>query len=198
MQQYSLLLVDDQETNLIILGNVFKKEGYKLFKAFDGEEAIEVTLNEKPDLILLDVMIPKKDGFQVCKYLKSNPVTSHIPIIFLTGRDDKEDKIVGFDLGAVDYITKPFDLREVKARVNTQILIKQISDELKRERDKLAAANEFIEIILNTIPISLCVIDRNGNVITLNNTFKNTFAFKKEEFFQLGNEAEREPVKVQF
>ncbi len=184
MQQYSLLLVDDQETNLTILGNVFKKEGYKLYKAFDGEEAINMAIEMQPDLILLDIMIPKKDGFQVCKFLKSNKGTAHIPIIFLTGRDDKEDKIVGFDLGAVDYITKPFDLREVKARVNTQILIKQISDELKRERDKLAVANEFVEAILNTIPISLCVIDRSGYIQTMNSAFETTFNFKREEYVQ--------------
>jgi PAS domain S-box-containing protein len=182
MQNYCLLLVDDQETNLTVLGNVFKKEGYRILKAFDGEEALSLAFSEKPDLILLDIMLPKKDGFQVCKILKADSSTSHIPIIFLTGRDDKEDKVVGFDLGAVDYITKPFDLREVKARVNTQILIKRISDELKVERDKLLAANEFIHTVLNTIPISLCVIDKNGEVISVNSTFQNVLSFKKEEY----------------
>ena len=194
MQNYCLLLVDDQETNLTVLGNVFKKEGYRILKAFDGEEAISLAFSEKPDLILLDIMLPKKDGFQVCKILKADSSTSHIPIIFLTGRDDKEDKVVGFDLGAVDYITKPFDLREVKARVNTQILIKRISDELKVERDKLLAANEFIHTVLNTIPISLCVIDKNGDVISINSTFENVLSFKKEEYIKYSYEDVFDPI----
>jgi signal transduction histidine kinase/CheY-like chemotaxis protein len=179
MRQYSLLLVDDLETNLTILGNLFKKEGYKLFKAADGDEALKVARSSMPDLILLDVMMPKKDGFQVCKELKADPNTAHIPIIFLTGRDDKEDKISGFDLGAVDYIIKPFDFKEVRARVHSQLLIKQMSDELKEERDKLASTNEFIQLILNSIPTSICVLDKEKDILTFNETFGQVFHILK-------------------
>jgi PAS domain S-box-containing protein len=180
MKQYSLLLVDDLETNLTILGNLFKKEGYKLYKATDGDEAILTTKKEKPDLILLDIMMPKKDGFQVCKELKRDEETSQIPIIFLTGRDDREDKISGFDLGAVDYITKPFDFREVRARVQSQLLIKQMRDELKEERDKLTKTNQFIQLILDSIPTSICVVDIKKRILMVSETFEQVFGLKNE------------------
>jgi signal transduction histidine kinase/ActR/RegA family two-component response regulator len=182
MKQYSLLVVDDNKPNIAIIKDGFEKEGYKIYEAYDGESAINIALQNKPDLILLDINLPIKDGFEVCKFLKSNEETSHIHIIFLTGRNSNEDKVTAFDVGGVDYITKPFDIRDVKARVNTQKIIKQIRDELLSERDKLSAANEYTESILNNMPVSVCVIDQTGVIKTVNNTFRETFASVESKY----------------
>ena len=118
-----ILIADDSLTNRRLLRVILKKEGYELIEAEDGEVAIEKALQEKPDLILLDIMMPKKDGFEVCKFLKSQNRTIPIPIIFLSAMSEKSDKVKGLSFGAVDYVTKPFSAGEVLARVRTQLKV---------------------------------------------------------------------------
>ncbi len=109
-----LLIVDDNRQISAILEEYAKKEGYKTFAAFDGEEALKIFKEEKPDLILLDVMMPKKDGFAVCKEIRQ---TSNIPVIMITARGEDYEKIMGLEIGADDYIVKPFSPSEVMARI---------------------------------------------------------------------------------
>ena len=113
-----ILIVDDEKAIVDILNYNLSKEGYKTLEAHDGEQAISMAETEKPDLILLDVMLPKKDGFTVCKELRAN---SNVPIIMVTAKEDVVDKIIGLELGADDYITKPFSVREVIARVKANL-----------------------------------------------------------------------------
>ena len=113
-----ILIVDDEKAIVDILNHNLVKDGYKTAQAYDGEEALAAFESEKPDLVLLDVMLPKKDGFSVCKELRQK---TNVPIIMVTAKEDVVDKIIGLELGADDYITKPFSVREVVARVKANL-----------------------------------------------------------------------------
>ncbi len=113
-----ILIVDDEKAIVDILNHNLKREGYETIQAYDGEEAIEKVKTDKPDLILLDVMLPKMDGFTVCKNIRQS---SNTPIIMVTAKEDVVDKVIGLELGADDYITKPFSVREVLARVKANL-----------------------------------------------------------------------------
>lgn len=113
-----ILVVDDEKPIVEILKVNLVKSGYRVICAYDGEEAVKKARNEEPDLILLDVMLPKQDGFTVCKKIRE---TSSVPIIMLTAREEEVDKILGLELGADDYMTKPFSLRELMARVKANL-----------------------------------------------------------------------------
>ncbi len=136
-----ILIVDDSSTNLSVLSQALKTAGYKVRVAMDGFSAIamlkkcelELTKNPLPELILLDVQMPGIDGFETCRQLKANPATALIPVIFMTALADAESKIKGLSLGAVDYITKPFEQDEVIARVNIHWRLKQLTDNLEQQ-----------------------------------------------------------------
>ncbi len=113
-----ILVIEDEAPIVEILKFNLTKSGYRVLTAFDGEEGYRLALSEKPDLILLDVMLPKMDGFEVCKKVREKQST---PIIMLTARDEEVDKVLGLELGADDYCTKPFSVRELLARVKANI-----------------------------------------------------------------------------
>lgn len=113
-----ILVVEDEKAIADILGFNLRKEGYTVVCAYDGEEGLSHAMEDKPDLILLDVMLPKLDGFEVCKAVRR---TSNVPIIMLTAREEEVDKILGLELGADDYITKPFSMRELMARIKANV-----------------------------------------------------------------------------
>jgi len=113
-----ILVVDDEKPIVDILKYNLSKEGYEVVAAFDGEEAVEIAFSEKPDLILLDIMLPKKDGFTVCKTLREKMTC---PIIMLTAKGEEVDKVLGLELGADDYVTKPFSMRELLARIRANL-----------------------------------------------------------------------------
>lgn len=120
-----ILIVDDVPANIKMLREVLKSN-YEIIFATSGPDAIELMEPKAlPDLILLDIMMPDMDGYEVCRILKSDDLTAKIPIIFITSKDDEEDEIKGFELGAVDYVTKPFSIPVVKARVQTHVELKQ-------------------------------------------------------------------------
>jgi putative two-component system response regulator len=127
-----VLLVDDAKSNVDVLVNALK-DTYKLGVSLNGEDALRFAKQNLPDLILLDIIMPGTDGFAVCDRLKSDPLTRDIPIIFITAMDDLTHKTKGFDAGAVDYITKPFDITEVKARVKTHLTLKLAVEALKNQ-----------------------------------------------------------------
>jgi putative two-component system response regulator len=127
-----ILIVDDTETNIDILVEALR-EDYRVGAAMDGQRAIANAKRSRPDLILLDVMMPGINGFEVCQSLKEDPITCKIPIIFITALDDSENKTRGFEIGAVDYITKPFDIAEVKSRVKTHLALKTAQEALKSQ-----------------------------------------------------------------
>ena len=129
--QGSILIVDDMPVNIDVLFKYLDKNDFRVFVARDGESAIEQTPLEKPDLILLDVVMPGIDGFETCRRLKANPDTKHIPIIFMTALSDTVDKVKGFEAGAVDYITKPIQHEEVLARITTHLTLRNLQRRLE-------------------------------------------------------------------
>ena len=117
----TILVVDDEQSIMELLVFNLQKEGYNTLEAYDGVTAVEMAINEKPDLILLDVMIPKMDGISVCKKIRYALNISNIPILMISAKDTESDKIVGLEMGADDYITKPFQIREVMARIKANL-----------------------------------------------------------------------------
>jgi DNA-binding response OmpR family regulator len=118
MSQYRVLVVDDDREIVRLVQGYLEQAGYRVLCAYDGGEALRILRAEKPDLLLLDLMLPNRDGWEITRILRGDPVLSEIPLIMVTARVDDIDKILGLELGADDYITKPFNPREVVARVN--------------------------------------------------------------------------------
>lgn len=145
-ERVKILIVDDEEINIDVLVSLLKPE-YKTVIAMDGDSAFKrLEKHPLPDLILLDVIMPGMDGYEVCRRLKSNKETSEIPIIFLTGKSETQNILNGFRLGAVDYVTKPFQPEELSARINTHI-------KLKKTISALEAALHEIKTLKGMLPI---------------------------------------------
>ncbi len=143
-----ILIVDDTEMNLRILISALG-DVYDVSVATDGFSAFELLEEELPDLILLDIMMPGMNGYEVCERLKADPRTVYIPIIFLTALTEIKAKSKGFEVGAVDYITKPFDIVEVKARVNTHVLMQRNLAELKKAHDAIEVQRKRMQLELD-------------------------------------------------
>jgi sigma-B regulation protein RsbU (phosphoserine phosphatase) len=142
-QKKTILVVDDAPANIQVVQSILKEE-YKIRIATSGEKALELIKSQPhPDLILLDVMMPGLDGYQVCEQLKADPETRDIPVIFLTGLTDVDDETKGLEIGAVDYIRKPFSPAIVKARVRTQLLIRDAREQVNRQ---VQAVNHELEM----------------------------------------------------
>lgn len=131
-----ILVVDDTSENIDIVVETLGSR-YDLITAKDGKNALRLALSEQPDLILLDIVMPGVNGYDVCKALKSDMKTAYIPIIFLTSMSNSESKKIGFDMGAVDYIVKPFEIEELKARVSNHILVKKAQETLVKQKELL-------------------------------------------------------------
>ena len=141
----NILVVDDTPENLRLLAGILTEQAYKVRLALSGVHALTTVQKELPDLILLDIMMPDMDGYEVCRYLKADEKTSDIPVIFISALDEIFDKITAFSTGGVDYITKPFQVEEVLARVKTHLTLRQLQQELHQKNQALQAANESLE-----------------------------------------------------
>ncbi|OFV87141.1 MAG: hypothetical protein A3J75_07215 [Acidobacteria bacterium RBG_16_68_9] len=140
-----VLVVDDIEINRRVLSAILRGERCTVLMAEDGNRAFETATREQPDLILLDIMMPGKDGFEVCAELKADPRTRHVPVIFLSALSEQANKIKGLGLGAVDYITKPFDKAEVLARVRSHLRIQGLTRELIATNRELMAKQQSLD-----------------------------------------------------
>ena len=138
-----ILVVDDNNQNLKVLGKMLKQENYRIALANDGKKGLEIARKKETDLILLDIMMPEIDGFEVCEKLKSNVDTKDIPIIFISALQETKKKLKAFEVGGADYISKPFNKKEVMARVKTQLGYKKVKEELelKNEEQKILLEN---------------------------------------------------------
>lgn len=141
-----ILIVDDIPENLQVLSETLLIYGYEVILAPNGEKALELASSRRPDLILLDILMPGMNGYEVCTRLKSDPVLNHIPIIFLSAKVEIEDIIQGFSVGGSDYVAKPFNIHEVVARVATHVKLKKVIESNKRIIDQLKAKNEELNI----------------------------------------------------
>lgn len=159
MDERCVLIIEDEQAIIDILKFNFKKEGYKVLEAMDGQTGLELALSENPDLILLDVMLPKMDGFEVCKKIREK---SSVPVIMLTAREEEVDKVLGLELGADDYMTKPFSIRELTARVKANLRRTSI--------DKAAANEDNASLITSgelTINVERYEVSKHGKVIDI-------------------------------
>ncbi len=153
----TILIVDDEQAIIDVLKFNLQKEGYKTLEAKDGQTGLDIALKEKPDLIMLDIMLPKLDGLAVCKSVKN---ACNIPIIILTAKDSEVDKIVGLELGADDYITKPFSVRELVARVKANLRKFNFAvEEVKEDKIEEKEEDKPIEINDKKIKINDLEID---------------------------------------
>ncbi len=143
-----ILIVDDEPANQKVLASTLKKKGYSIILADNGMQALEVLKTKKPHLILLDIMMPGMDGFEVCQKIKTEDNTKDIPVFFLTAHSETEKVVKGFQLGAVDYITKPFNSEELITRVQTHLKLKAIEEELKASN---ATKDKFFSIIAHDL-----------------------------------------------
>lgn len=146
-----LLIVDDVEQNLQVLGEILTAQGLRFAAAMNGQKALEVIQYRRPDLLLLDVMMPDMDGYEVCRRLKANPETEHIPVIFLTAANDKESVVQAFNVGAVDYITKPFHSAELLARVYAQLELQKMREALLLANEELRRSNELKDKLFSLV-----------------------------------------------
>jgi diguanylate cyclase (GGDEF)-like protein len=175
----TILIVDDVEDNLEILGDLLTFDGYNVQTALSGEEALKKVQESRPDLILLDILMPGMDGFEVCTSLKADDDTKDIPVVFVSSMTDIDSKVNGFKVGAVDYINKPFQHAEILVRVNTHITMLRLRKHLEEKNAELerlantdyltnlynrrrffhAAEEEFENSVTSGKPISITLID---------------------------------------
>jgi two-component system sensor histidine kinase/response regulator len=129
--QTDILIVDDTPNNLVLLSAILHQQHYSVRKALNGKMALRSVAMKPPDLILLDIKMPEMNGYEVCTQLKADPKTQDIPVIFLSALDDVLDKVKAFEVGGVDYITKPIQAEEVLARVKTHLTLRQLTKTLE-------------------------------------------------------------------
>lgn len=157
-----VLVVEDEQTILDIVSFNLEKEGFEVLTAMDGDEGMDMALHSNPDLILLDVMLPGIDGFEICKEVRK---TSHTPIIMLTAREEEVDKITGLELGADDYITKPFSMKELMARVKANL---RRSDFAQIAMDKKTEEEEDVARFGDLVVDNKCMeVRKNGQVLDI-------------------------------
>lgn len=164
MAKKTILVVDDEKPIVDILTYNLQKEGYSTLEANDGEEAIKIATEKKPDLILLDIMLPKVDGLTVCKKLRH---TLNVPILILSAKDEEIDKILGLELGADDYITKPFSVRELMARVKANLRKAEIQVQSTDAIEEPKKESTLIEVGELSINIEKFEVKVRGKVIDL-------------------------------
>src|SRR5262245_37977638 len=139
LSESRILIVDDTRANLDVLVGALR-DRYRLSVAISGEGALRIIRNTPPDLILLDIMMPGMDGYEVCRRLKADPATREIPVMFLTALDQVQDKAAAFEVGGADYVTKPFEILEVRARVESLLRAKTLSDAMANYQRRLETA----------------------------------------------------------
>jgi len=145
-----ILIVDDQPSNLRFLSKILLAQGYQVKRAISGQLGLNSAISYPPDLILLDIMMPDMDGYEVCQKLKNTEKTVSIPVIFLSGLDEIENKVKAFKVGAIDYITKPFQIEEVLARIDTQIALQKLQKQLADKNILLQQSQSLLLSILNS------------------------------------------------
>src|SRR6187455_153992 len=141
-QSASILIVDDTPANLQVLAGMLKERGYKARPVPSGKLALLAARKDPPDLILLDINMPEMNGYEVCEQLKLSPTLREIPIIFISALTEQLDKVKAFATGGVDYITKPFQMEELQARVETHLKLRRLQVELEETNARLAKAND--------------------------------------------------------
>ena len=155
-EQQTILVVDDSTQNCQILNVLLTSEGYQVLLADGGQSALDVIEQGLPDLMLVDIMMPGMDGYELCRRLKADSRTSVIPVIFVSALSETKDKLVGFKVGGVDYITKPFQFEEILARIATHLKLCRLQHQLEEQNKQLEEEQRKIEsLLLNVLPVQV-------------------------------------------
>ena len=167
-EKKTILVVDDEKNIMDLLVFHLQKEGYNTLEAYDGITAVDMAIKEKPDLILLDIMIPKLDGISVCKKIRYALNISNIPILMISARDTESDKIVGLEMGADDYITKPFQIREVMARIKANLRKAELNSNIEMyQNSKQEDNSNIIQVGDLSLDLKKIEVKVKGEVINL-------------------------------
>ena len=191
----NILIVDDNLSSLQLLANLLSEQGYKVRGILKGQKALSTARLAKPELILLDIKMPDMDGYEVCKQLKADEQTSHIPVIFISALNEALDKVKAFAMGGADYITKPFQVEEVLARIENQLKIQLLSKQLIEKNTQLSQKivmcqklqvelsnqNKLRQSIFNSTPAGICLTDENGCFVEVNPAYCKLYGFSPEE-----------------
>ena len=178
-----ILVIDDTAKNIQVIGAILREEDYLISIASSGKMALEAIEKSIPDLILLDIMMPEMDGYEVCRRIKSNPLTQNIPVIFLSAITETLDKVKAFGLGAVDYITKPIESKELLARVNAHLKIDSLQKKLmyvnknlerlvEMRTRELQKTQSYLANVIDSMPSSIIGFELNGDITNLNQEAK--------------------------
>jgi len=170
----AILIVDDAPDNLGTLRTIMLRQGYQTFVATSGERALDIALRVKPDLVLLDVVMPGMDGLEACRRLKAHPATTRIPVIFMSARGETADIVAGFDIGAADYIPKPLRMEEVCARVRAQLRMRTTSETQSAQADRL-------RMIVNSMDQGLLIVEASGRIQYANPACDRYLGYKPED-----------------
>lgn len=192
MDRETILVVDDEKDILDLVGYNLEQEGYNIIKAVDGSYALKMIEKKRPDLIVLDLMLPKLSGTEVCKIIKKNDETSNIPIIMLTAKTDEIDRVLGFELGADDYVTKPFSPRELVLRVKAvlkRIKEKRVSEIFQIESLKIDVPKHLVWVDDDSITLTptefrllLALAEQRGKVLTRDVLLDNVWGYDYSGF----------------
>lgn len=182
----TILIVDDNPTNLGVLEEYLEEYGVTILVARDGESGVEKALYARPDLILLDVLMPGMDGFEVCSRLKSDDLTRDVPVIFMTALIETVDKVRGFEVGGVDYLTKPVDHEEVLARITTHLAMNRLQQQIQREHARFRTLSEAM--------FDGLLLYENQDILDVNQAIEQMFDYQREELLGKKTEALIAPV----
>jgi len=164
-----ILLVDDTPASLRLFRTILANEGYQVITAENGTDGLRMAREETPDLVLLDINMPDMDGYEVCEHLKEDEATRDIPVIFISGLNAAEDKVKAFTVGGVDYITKPFDIKEVYARVKNHLTLQRLQNKLEqRVEERTAELSELNKAYQRFVPREFLRILKKESIIDAN------------------------------
>ena len=195
----NILIVDDMPANTLLLSKILTARGYHVRPVLSGKLALQAARTEPPDLILLDINMPEMNGYEVCEQLKADAALKDIPVIFISALDQPQEKVKAFRVGGVDYVTKPFQLEEVQARVETHLKIHSLQRRLGTQNENLEQlvaeieeARVYAENIVETVREPLVVLNADLKVLTANQSFYKTFSVAPEDtignfIYELGN-----------
>lgn len=189
-----ILIVEDMESVVTLLRSLLEREGFQVTTAQDGVEALEAVRRDKPDLVLLDLMLPGLDGLEVCRRIRHDPVTAHLPIIILSGKEEETDKVIGLEIGADDYITKPFQANELIARVKGRLRRSAPTDparvlkvgglEMQLDRYTVTLHGQPIHLTSKEFNLLRALIMTNGRVLSRDALFESVWGHHKDADLQ--------------
>lgn len=191
---HKILIVEDMESVINLLRSLLEREGFEVTTAQDGLEALEAVRREKPDLMLLDLILPGIDGLEVCRRIRADPVTTHLPIIILSGKEEETDKVIGLEIGADDYITKPFQANELVARVKSRLrrttekeparVLKVGNLEMQLDRYTVTLEGKPIHLTSKEFSLLRALIMTNGRVLSRDALFESVWGHHKDADLQ--------------